>query len=323
MATPLDAANFSHQRLMLQWHDAIELQSKRDDWLTEQGGWPDDRQARAGYWDKLHAFETEIGLPYGYDAPGRLHEVGPHRAWTLKLKALVRDDNDQPLLGDRVVQCLHCRQHFATFDRHEWCCSDACSQELQHLRVEAKAERRRERQSKRSEALANRSGACLACGETFTLKRITAKTCSETCRKRLQRNPELAQQHLQLPPLRTDLAQLSADCRVAVMDSLARSGDRIAAIMSGGEPDQSDPGRDDRRHLKELIWQQRIHRRLHAMADQAPALTAWLCQQGEDTQRAAFDPAYASVILGPDLCKRLGIDGYTDADVAWEIKYMR
>jgi hypothetical protein len=38
--------------------------------------------------------------------------------------------------------------------------------------------------------LANRQGRCCVCGELFTLKRITAKTCSPRCKKALQRNPD-------------------------------------------------------------------------------------------------------------------------------------
>jgi RNA polymerase-binding transcription factor DksA len=232
---------------------------------------------------------------------------------------MVRDSDDKPIIGDRIVQCPRCSTLFATFSQHDHYCTDACRDEALQVTADAKAERRRDRQSKRSEALANRYGTCLACGEQFTLKRITAKTCSEACRKRLQRKPELAELHLQLPPIRTDLAELEVSLQVAAARSMAELGE----IMRTGQkpPEEDDAVKAERLQLKRIVWHQRCVQRLHAIADQAPALTAWLCQQSDDTQQAAFSPEYSGVILGPDLKARLGIDAYTDADVSWSIKY--
>jgi hypothetical protein len=281
MATPLSPTDFNHQRLLLQWYDASQLLDKLDAWLTEHGSWPDDQMFRAGYWDKRRAFEAEIGLPDFY-APGRIQQVGPHRAWTLKLKALVRDDNDQPLLGDRVVQCIHCDGPFATFDRHEWCCSDACFQQHQSQKVEAKAKRRQAKSAERSKALANRSGICLACGETFNLKRITAKTCSEACRKRLQRHPELMEQHMQLPALRPDHKALEAELvrlqRARLQEVLASAAAANTATVAG------TGSRNAVQDLEDVLAPARVAARLQVAAQHAPSLAAWVARQPEPYQ---------------------------------------
>lgn len=313
-ATVLTAEDFNHQRLLIQWQDAADRYNRwlawRQDNPVPDFGSPDSQD----WLDQQRIFRESIGLPDSFLDPGQIK--GQRGAFTLKLTRLVRDDDDQPLHGDRITQCLQCLSLFATFNRHDRFCTDSCRDAAVAAMTARRAERRRQRQQQRSAALANRTGICLACGVDFTLKRITAKTCSEACRKRLQRRPELAQEHLHLPPVRPDLADLEQDLEQAIRRNLAGFATAVAA---GVRPEDTD--KQQRVELKRTIWQQRCNQRLHDIADQAPALTAWLCQQQPETQLAAFDPRYSRVVLGPDLCRRLGLDFYTDAAVSWEVKY--
>jgi hypothetical protein len=316
MQTILDPDNSFHWGFLAAWQEAASRHSLLIQWHHDNprpDGWGED----VSDWVKRKStFRAEVGLP-DYPDPGQIVTV--HGAYAMRMPRLYRDENDTPLYGDRVVQCRHCETLFATFDRNDYCCSEDCKQGAMQSTADAKAERRRNRQAKRSEALANRYGICLACGEQFTLKRITAKTCSEACRKRLQRNPALAQQHLQLPPLRTDLAELEAAVLSQAQQSLAAA---IGVVRAGQRPpEEADAVKAERLQLKRTVWQQRCVQRLHAIADQAPALTAWLSQQGDDAVMAAFSPEYSGTILGPDLKARLGIDAYTDAEVSWSVRW--
>ena len=327
MQTILDSSNYEHWRLLAQWQEAVDAFNALIDWRDANPCivFDHDRtqEERSAWWDAERAEEQRLGLntDRGSDAfyEGRI--LPNHRFGSLvcRLRRMVRDSDDRPIIGDRVVQCPRCSTLFATYSHHDHFCSDTCRDAALQATADAKAERRRDRQSKRSEALANRYGICLACGEQFTLKRITAKTCSEACKKRLQRKPELADQHLQLPPVRTDLAELEASLQADAAQHMAKLGE----IMRTGQkpPDDADDIKAERLQLKRTVWHQRCVQRLHAIADQAPALTAWLCQQSDDTVLTAFSPEYSGVILGPDLKSRLGIDAYTDAEVSWSVRW--
>lgn len=327
--TILDRDDFRHWRLLAQWEDAVTAHDALIDWLDANprpslDEWTDDsRNAYSAWIGAQRAEEERLGLntdlgsnDYG---KGRINRHRLHGSFTCRLRRMVRDENDQPLYGDRVVQCPTCSALFATFSQHDHHCSDACKAAAQQARTAAKAERRRERQTKRAEVRANRSGVCLACGEQFTIQRITAKTCSEACRKRLQRKPELADQYLQLPPIRPDLDELEAEI-------VRQANVRLAGVMQrmdGGGDDRSEEDDRERLALKRTVWLQRCYRRLHQIAADAPALTAWLAKAGDDAVLAAFSPEYSGVILGPDLKARMEIDAYTDADVSWSVRWGR
>lgn len=320
--TILNPSDYNHQLLLVQWQDAAEAHDAMLDWRDANTApslfeyTTEARDAYSAWRDAQCAEEERLGLCPDYGAAayaiGRIIRDRRFGAYVCRLRRLVRDTDDQPLFGDRVVQCPHCRNLFATFSSHDHFCSDACSDAAQQQRRDAKADRRRDRQAKRSQALANRSGICLACGEQFTLQRITAKTCSEACKKRLQRKPELAEQHLQLPPIRADIAELEADCRA--------QGQRILSGLGTQQP-MDDAAKEERIALKRTLWTQRCYQRLHVMAEFAPALTAWLSQQNDQTICTAFTPEHSGVVLGPDLKARLGIDVYTDAEVAWSVRW--
>jgi RNA polymerase-binding transcription factor DksA len=293
MQTILDSNNYEHWQLLAQWEDAADAFNALIAW-RDANPRPDTWEQPWGspVWDDYRAWgeaeraeEQRLGLNTDlgsddYDK-GRVQRNNRFGALVCRLRRMVRDSDDSPIIGDRIVQCPRCSTLFATFSQHDHFCTDACRDEALQNTAEAKAERRRVRQSKRSEALANRYGICLACGEQFTLKRITAKTCSEACKKRLQRKPELAEQHLQLPPIRTDLAELEAAVQAQCQQSLDAA---IGAARTGqsAPPDAGD-AKAERLQLKHTVWHQRCVQRLHAIADQAPALTAWLCQQSDDT----------------------------------------
>lgn len=323
----LDHNNLHHFTFLAQWQEAVDAYNGMVDWKDANPciAFDHDRtlEERRAWWDAERDEEKRLGLNtnIGSDdyAKGRIIRNNRFGAHVLRLRRLERDSNDNPVIGDRVVQCPHCSTLFATFSQHDHFCTDACRDAALAANADAKAERRRDRQTKRSAALANRTGICLACGEQFTLKRITAKTCTEACKKRLQRKPELAEQHLQLPPIRTDLAELEAACRADAQQSLAAS---LHAVRTGQRPaERSKDEKAERLQLKRTIWHQRCVQRLHAIADQAPALTAWLSQQPDETVMLAFSPEYSGVILGPDLKSRLGIDAYTDAEVSWSVRW--
>jgi len=326
----LNPSNCEHWQLLEQWQEAADTHNALIDW-RDANPRPDTWSLPFGDpgWDAYgewraarKAEEQRLGLCVdgGSDAyrQGRISTHQLYGSHVCFVRRLTRDSNDQPMHGDRVIQCPTCGTLFATFNPNDHHCTDACRNSSQAQRSEAKAERRRDRQTKRAESRANRTGICLACGQEFTLQRITAKTCGETCRKRLQRHPELAEQHLHLPPIRLDLAELESELNHLEHESLAK----MVAAISSGQRREEDP-ESNRRSLevKQTLWMQRNYQRLHAMADQAPALTAWLCQQPESTQQAAFSPEYSGLILGPNLRARLGINGCTDADVSWSIKY--
>ena len=320
--------NPNHLIHLQQWNEAVTVYTALIDWISANPR-PDTLNAEWGssVWDdysqwsdakKVEEQRLGLNINLGTDdyEKGRIILNRRFGANILRLRKLTRDINDKPTIGDRVVQCPHCTTLFATFSQHDHYCSDTCKDGAKAERTAARAERRKERQSKRSQALANRTGTCLACGEDFTLKRITAKTCSAACRKRLQRKPELADLHLEFPPLRKDIKELEAELAAA---SAAQMNASIQAIQTGQRSE--DTNKERRIELKGIIWTQRCRQRLRTIANDAPALAAWLCNQSDETLRAAFSPEYSGVILGPDLKSKLGIDQYTDTEVSWGVRY--
>lgn len=105
------------------------------------------------------------------------------KGWDLQLLKPIRLGKIGVTLT-QLSMCYHCRELYLTTPGGPWCCSDAC----QTAR----------RDGERKERLANREGRCQVCGETFRVQRNTARTCSERCRKALQRHPERYQ--AALPP---------------------------------------------------------------------------------------------------------------------------
>ena len=129
----------------------------------------------------------------------------------------------------------------------------------------------------RSEGLANRTGICLACGNEFNLKRITAKTCSPACKKRLQRKPELQDQYLE--PFATTAQDLD---------------DEISAVIRG----ESNEGREKRKD-------ERTKRGMNEILPHAPALFAWLRQQPLSFQHDAIYGNKRMKVLGAQLSKEI------------------
>ena len=296
MQTILDPTDFRHHRLLEQWNEAVKVSYALRQWREANPppgtssapyGSP-EWQRHADWLNALRAEEERLGLSNDDDyRMGRILCSPPFHAATVHLRRLARDTDDSPLFGDRVVQCPHCTRLFATFSYRDQHCSAECRESARSAEAASKAKIRRERNARQSAALANRSGTCLACGEKFTIKRITAKTCSEACKKRLQRKPELADKYLHLPPVSADLKAMEAELETV--------------------------SEQEEKRLKSTIHLQRCYQRLHQMAPMAPALTAWLAKQSDDEIRSAFRYETCASVLGPDLKARLGIYDWTDA----------
>lgn len=158
----------------------------------------------------LDHFTYRLGIPNGYTDRLRFDQI--RKTWTLKIppESLYSIKDKIPSMHNpRLFQCRGCRGIFLVdsgiqvsskntprgqvangYQSWRSVCSDACQQISDERKGEANKARRKERNAKRSEALASRQGRCRVCGELFTLKRVTGKTCSDRCKKALQRHPE-------------------------------------------------------------------------------------------------------------------------------------
>ena len=312
----LSLDNPNHFFHLQQWDEAVDIHNALIDWREANPkpardlSSPELADTFGAWWDKLHAEEQRLGLNTNIGTDdhdkGRIITNRRFGASVLRLRRLTRDIDDKPTIGDRVVQCPHCGSLFSTFSQHDHFCTDACKQAEQASRTAAKVERRKQRQSERSAALASRTGICLACGNQFTLKRITAKTCSAACKKRLQRKPELAAE--QLVPL--EIASNYSDA-VASERKHAQAALNLRMASIGGELtdeqqqtlDKCEAYLDD---LRPQIQEQQRRLVLNAIAEHAPALGAWLMAQTEEVQRAAcLDWEGIQKVLGPALRKKL------------------
>ena len=171
----------------------------------------EDRKAYQDWSADLAYVTRRLGIPDGYTDRLRFDEI--RKTWTLKVppEALYSlDRNFQSMPSPRLFQCRGCQGIFLVdsgsghshkvnrqgelvangYQSWRSVCSDACQQLSDERKAEANKARRKERNAKRSEALASRKGRCRVCGELFTLKRVTGKTCSDRCKKALQRNPD-------------------------------------------------------------------------------------------------------------------------------------
>ena len=305
--TILKSDNINHFIHISQWDEAVKIHDALLDWRAANVK-PDD--SLSDYWEDLRAEEKRLGLNTDIGSAdyekGRIHINHRFGAHVLRLRRLTRDIHDKPTIGDRVVQCPHCGTLFSTFSQHDHFCSDACKQAAQDNRTAAKAERRKLRQAERSEALASRTGICLACGNQFTLKRITAKTCSEACRKRLQRKPELAAEQLVPLDVAPDLQEaIEAEKRHAQAALKLRMAS-FGGELSDEQQDLLDKCNDYLDKVRPAISEQRRRVILNAIADHAPALGAWLMAQTEEVQRAAcMNWDGIQKVLGPALRKKL------------------
>lgn len=117
--------------------------------------------------------------------------------WTMQLQQPLRLKASGVRLS-RVTQCWQCDELFLTSACAPNClyCSTAC-------REQSKAER----DARRKQAKANRQGRCQVCGSLFRVQRNTARTCSQRCKKALQRHPERYQMVMPEPHTREELLE--------------------------------------------------------------------------------------------------------------------
>ena len=205
--------------------------------------------------------KTELSSPNKAQGHIQLNRRGAH---ILMHGRLQQDIHNKPILGDRIVQCPYCTTLFASFSHHGHHYKSARRYQAQAQRSEAMAKWRRNRQTKRSYAPSSSLRDLHVLGNTFALKRITAKTCSEKCRKLLPRKPELAEQYMQLPPVRTDVAALKAG--------------HAAKDCAGLHENRKDE--NDLESLR-ILSQQRNYRKSDAIKDQAPALMSLIVHHSE------------------------------------------
>lgn len=204
-------------RLLNFWNSQITANEKLTHYLQDHPDpvWgaelnEETRKASQQWRSDLDHFTFRLGIPNGYTDRLRFDQF--RKTWTLKIprESLYSLEWKIPsMYSPRLFQCRGCRGIFLVdsgirvsskntphgqvangYQSWRSVCSDACQQISDERRTEANNAKRKERNAKRSEALASRQGRCRVCGELFTLKRVTGKTCSDRCKKALQRNPE-------------------------------------------------------------------------------------------------------------------------------------
>ena len=315
MTILLDRNNLEHYRIASQLDDAVSRHNALLDWQDANPHTEQDPSVDINDWaDRKSAFRDSIGFyPYGERGNLEVH----NQTHSLRLRRLTRNADDEPIFGTRVFQCRGCRNWFITFDHHASVCSDACHHTATAAAKAERTTRRKARQAQRSAALANRTGICLCCGNEFNIQRITAKTCSEACRKRLQRKPELADQHLQFPPVRKDAQDLIAEFQQLADQSFTST---LAAIKAGQQQPDTSAADARRAELKPILRSYIAGQRLRAIAPAAPALTAWLLQQDTEQRDGLLtcrNWEASKLLLGSDLLKRLKVDFWTDQQLRW------
>ena len=288
------------QTLHLQWQQAVNDRQVMERW-NKRNPYPgkDGSQEELSRWfDDYNAHRQQHNIP-DFSEPGRLQQSYATGAWTLKLLVPVRDSSGRVRGGDRVTQCTHCTELFATCNHRDHHCSDECKAAADEAKAKAKKGRRQAHLKARTEALAARTGVCICCGEEFPLKRTTAKTCSPRCRKRLLRGEE--PQQVRLPALTGNLAAMKQELN-ALRDQAMASA--LAAIR-GDQNSSFDTAALDR--CKQQVAVEQHKHDLHVIYAHAPALAAWLLKQPDQIQRTATgDTEEAIRLLGPDLHKKLG-----------------
>lgn len=313
--TILDRYIPDHGSLLETWDRAAEQFNALNEWKQQNrpaspNDLPDD------WLDQVFAKQEQLGIPTIRNSTRKWdtwHDgqiIFNNVTGTAQLRVLVpiRDPlTDQITLGPYVSCCPHCNTLYASDTHQDLFCSDACRNAHQSETKLAKAARRKRRDNERSTALASRNGICLACGNQFNLKRITAKTCSDTCRKRLQRKPELANEFLVEQPVANNLkeAEASANERRQALLNL-----RLSTIGGGELTDEQQQLFDScTAYLEKLeprIQQSHRNHVLNTIAKHAPSLAAWLMVQTEEVQRAAcLDWDGIQKVLGPALRQKL------------------
>lgn len=298
--TSLSWTDPSHQALLCTWTTAVEARADLDDW-KKQNPIPDFGTDELSAWSAAHhAKQQELGLCGPYNQLQWDQRLG---VWSIKI-----GEKGQGEFGHYLRQCPECGNVFATDDAGHKFCSDACEATYGSARLEAKRERRKKRDAEITAALANRKGICMACGTEFDLKRTTAKTCSETCRKRLQRTPELLAEHLQPIPVRDDLEQLRSNAGKARQTALDLTLKQTP--LTEQESAQLKALEDYSAEIEPVLEAQRRAELLNVIAGHAPALAAWLMKQPDDVQAEALNREGRRTILGTALTKKLGIPSW-------------
>jgi len=181
------------QQLANHW-DYIDRQERKIHGWRQRNPQPEyGDPAAQQWWSDLNAMEKRIGLPPDY-SHDRLRTSGGRAARSGSSALCIdlgRETCELLQLADglnRLSRCRACDGLFLTarlFGGRQQC-SAACDAVV----VDQIAERKRQQRRQRSPALASRTGRCRVCGELFQVKRKTARTCSERCKKQAQRHPD-------------------------------------------------------------------------------------------------------------------------------------
>lgn len=237
------------------WNQGAELFNAQRNWIAQ------NREQNGGEldWGALRKAEEEHGWP-GYYDPLSFHQGV--RTWRMRLPQH-RKNSFVKRKARYAIQCATCQKLFTTEKvfgvNHISFCSDKCKEVGEVERIEAKRERRRERAKERSEALANREGVCLVCKAPMRVSRVTKKTCSERCKKALQRHPEAY-------PLPTVEAPSEEDIKKVMQAGLA-----VTLARLGGKSVSCD-ALEERERGREWVKEARKLRRLANLREEAPAI---------------------------------------------------
>lgn len=307
----LDSTNHEHHSYLHEWNHASQRHNALRQWRIDNPP-PQGNPSEMPAWEELlQAKSKELDLctldrPYEDVDKGIIRLVRATGTFVMKVWRPIRDHTDRIVLGPWIHMCPECGQLYATDDHHELFCSAACREKHNRARLDAKAEHRRKVNTERSTKLASRTGVCLACGDEFTMRRITAKTCSETCRKRLQRKPELSSEFLFELPIRPDLEQLEAEDRKLGQARLDLSWAEFSGRLTEEEQAQLKQMNQLLDERRPILRQQRLSQRLNLIGQHAPALGAWLLTQPVEVQERALSWQYDAVtVLGAALMRKL------------------
>ena len=244
-------------RLLNFWNSQITYNEKLTHYLQDHPdpAWgaefnEETRKASQRWQANLHYYTDRLGIPNGYT--DRLQFDQFRKTWTVKipLESFYSIEGKIPFMHNpRLFQCRGCHDIFLVdsgrgcsnkvnyqgqnvangFQTWRSVCSDACQQTSDERNTEAANAKRKERNAKRTEALASRQGRCRVCGELFTLKRVTGKTCSDRCKKALQRNPE--RYAIKEPAAEIKLPD---DQVMAISDYVSKLGDARTRLLIAG-----------------------------------------------------------------------------------------
>ena len=177
------------QKLVAHWDFIDRQEQELFNWLHDNPRPEYGDPAAYGEWHQAHrARMQQLGLPHNY-SHGRIRwGWGTEATCFIDLEPMVCSMFNLPDGLNRLSRCRACEELFLTTRQFggRGQCGEACDAVM----VERVAERKRQARKQKSAELANRTGRCHVCGDLFQVKRKTARTCSERCKKQAQRHPD-------------------------------------------------------------------------------------------------------------------------------------